>query len=65
MNALLLEHHRLHFSQAKNTPLVSEPLKEQIGYTGEGPLAKALKQGDVDIERLQTDGYTTDFLREL
>eukprot|EP00957_Ditylum_brightwellii_P000370 28605-Ditylum_brightwellii.AAC.1 len=33
MNRLLLEYHKRHFSQAKMTPLVSELLKDAIGYT--------------------------------
>eukprot|EP00957_Ditylum_brightwellii_P014760 1113196-Ditylum_brightwellii.AAC.1 len=65
MNRLLLEYHKRHFSQAKVTPLMSEPLKDTIGYTSEGPLAQALKKGTSDIDSLDTDEYTKDFLKEL
>eukprot|EP00957_Ditylum_brightwellii_P050000 3790014-Ditylum_brightwellii.AAC.1 len=65
MNQYLLEHHKKYFGQAKETPLVSEQLGKEIGYTGEGPVAQALKQGRANIEEIETDAYTKDFLQEL
>eukprot|EP00957_Ditylum_brightwellii_P109781 8372953-Ditylum_brightwellii.AAC.1 len=45
MNRALLAHHRYHFGQAQSTKLTVSLLKELIGYTAEGPLAKQLKAG--------------------
>eukprot|EP00957_Ditylum_brightwellii_P008367 633333-Ditylum_brightwellii.AAC.1 len=57
MNQCLLEHHKRHFGQAKETPLVSDQLGKEIGYTGEGPVAQTLKQGRAKIEEIEMDAY--------
>eukprot|EP00957_Ditylum_brightwellii_P093467 7118272-Ditylum_brightwellii.AAC.1 len=65
MNRALLAHHRLHFGQAQSTPFTVSPLKELIGYTAEGPLAKQLKEGTAKVKELNLEEHTTDILEEL
>ena len=61
----LIDHFGLHFNQAHPTPCAQPPLDEQIGFTGEGPLAQALKNGTANLQQLQVDEYTTDVLAEM
>eukprot|EP00957_Ditylum_brightwellii_P023881 1800860-Ditylum_brightwellii.AAC.2 len=65
MNKELSEHHHHHFRQAQSTPFTVSPLKEQIGYTAEGPLTRKLKDGAAKVEDLDLEEHTTDILKEL
>eukprot|EP00957_Ditylum_brightwellii_P199884 15237757-Ditylum_brightwellii.AAC.1 len=60
MNGELLSYHRHHFGQAQSTPFTVAPLKELIGYMGQGPLAKQLKEGTTKVNKLDLDKHTTD-----
>eukprot|EP00957_Ditylum_brightwellii_P086606 6589774-Ditylum_brightwellii.AAC.1 len=60
----LLEHHNRHFGQVRGTPFMVSPLKELIQYTAEGPLARKLKQGKANIEKLNVSTHTKDILHE-
>eukprot|EP00957_Ditylum_brightwellii_P176210 13417547-Ditylum_brightwellii.AAC.1 len=65
MNKELLDHHCCHFGQAQSTPFTVSPLKEQIGYTGEGPLARKLKDRTAKVEDLDLEEHTKGILKEL
>eukprot|EP00957_Ditylum_brightwellii_P186975 14239323-Ditylum_brightwellii.AAC.1 len=57
----LIPHQRV----ARGTPFTVSPLKELIGYTAKGPLARKLKQGKANIEQLNVSTHTKDILHEL
>eukprot|EP00957_Ditylum_brightwellii_P184748 14071254-Ditylum_brightwellii.AAC.1 len=60
MEKVLMEHHKTNFSQAEGTLLTKSSLKDLIGYTAEGPLAKQLKDGTANIKEIEVDEYTKD-----
>ena len=65
MEKYLLEHHQRHFSQATPTPFAQAPLKDLIGYSGEGPLAQEPKEGIANVDKVEVDQHTKDVLHEL
>ena len=62
MERHLQNHHNRHFRQAEKTPFAKEPLKTLIGYSADTQFAKELREGTADIENINTDEYTKDFL---
>eukprot|EP00957_Ditylum_brightwellii_P114835 8756230-Ditylum_brightwellii.AAC.1 len=59
----LQNHHNCHFCQAEKMPFAKEPLKSLIGYSIDTQFAKELREGTADIDNINTDEYTKDFLR--
>eukprot|EP00957_Ditylum_brightwellii_P186132 14170869-Ditylum_brightwellii.AAC.1 len=62
MNKELLQHHEKHFCQAEHTPFATQPQKDIIGFTAEGPLACQLKRRIAEIKSVPVDDYTKDIL---
>eukprot|EP00957_Ditylum_brightwellii_P030675 2324646-Ditylum_brightwellii.AAC.1 len=65
MEDYLLEHHQRHFSQATPTLFTQAPLKDLIGYSGEGSLAQKLKEGIANVDEVEVDQHTKGVLHEL
>eukprot|EP00957_Ditylum_brightwellii_P037424 2831434-Ditylum_brightwellii.AAC.1 len=63
MEKHLQNHHNRHFCQAEKTPFAKEPVKSLIGYSEDTQFAKELLEGTADIENINTDECTKDFLR--
>ena len=49
---LILERNRLHFSQAKETPLANQAISDMIGFSGTSSIADRLLKGTINVTTL-------------
>eukprot|EP00957_Ditylum_brightwellii_P068859 5227216-Ditylum_brightwellii.AAC.1 len=65
MDRALFKQHLRHFSQATGTPFTVDPLRSSFGEYAELPLGQQFRDGTLDVNDLEVDYYTKEFLREL
>eukprot|EP00957_Ditylum_brightwellii_P117741 8982409-Ditylum_brightwellii.AAC.1 len=65
MDGALFKQHLRHFSQATGTPFTVNPLWSSFGEYAELPLSQQFRDGTLDVDGLEVDNYTKEFLHEL
>eukprot|EP00957_Ditylum_brightwellii_P197587 15053435-Ditylum_brightwellii.AAC.1 len=65
MDRALFKQHLCHFSQATGTPFTVNPLQSSFGEYAELPLGQQFRDGTPDVDNLEVDNYTKEFLCEL
>eukprot|EP00957_Ditylum_brightwellii_P075006 5700452-Ditylum_brightwellii.AAC.1 len=64
MDKALFHQHVNHFSQAEETPPTVAPITD-FGKYAEEAMGVAFREGKLDLEKLNVDKYTKEFLKEL
>ena len=59
----ILERNKIHFRQAKDTPLASQLISDMIGFGGTTSVADRLLSGTLDVDAITTDVYGRGILR--
>eukprot|EP00957_Ditylum_brightwellii_P007339 557272-Ditylum_brightwellii.AAC.1 len=65
MDSALFQQHVRHFSQATGTPFTVNPLVNVLGKYAEVQGREQYRNGTLDIENLDVDNYTKEFLKEM
>eukprot|EP00957_Ditylum_brightwellii_P070484 5354994-Ditylum_brightwellii.AAC.1 len=65
MDKDLFKQHLRHFSQATGTLLTVNPLRSSFGEYAKLPLGQQFRDGTLDVDDLEVDSYTKEFLCEL
>eukprot|EP00957_Ditylum_brightwellii_P099451 7575798-Ditylum_brightwellii.AAC.1 len=65
IDSALFKQHLRHFSQATGTPFTVDPLLGSFGEYAERPLRQQFIDGTLNVDDLDVDYYTKEFLREL
>eukprot|EP00957_Ditylum_brightwellii_P108735 8294767-Ditylum_brightwellii.AAC.1 len=65
MESALFQLHVRHFSQAKGTPLTTSPILDIFGELAEKHEGELYHKGQLNIDELDIDQYTKEFLQDL
>eukprot|EP00957_Ditylum_brightwellii_P211130 15365790-Ditylum_brightwellii.AAC.1 len=65
MDIAIHKQYILHFSQAANMPFTTKPLANLFGKFAETPFDREFCAGDANIDKLQIDKVTKEYLKEL
>jgi hypothetical protein len=65
MESALFQQHVHHFSQAKGTPFTKAPILDIFGELAEKPKGELYRKGQLNIDELDIDQYTKEFLQDL
>ena len=59
---VLLRRNKLHFSQASDTPLATNKILDELGFSGSTETAKQILEGTATIEEIVDDEASRDLL---